>query len=71
VIANKGSVPIYILEVWFKADKGDKHIENIVKKEILTIVEAIRRKHITYVQAIYIINTVLLLRLEYKLKTTM
>jgi hypothetical protein len=60
VFVNKGSVPIRILGVWFKADKGDKHIEAIVKKEISTIVGAIRRKHITHAQAIYIINTVLL-----------
>ncbi|GET56608.1 reverse transcriptase family protein [Rhizophagus irregularis DAOM 181602=DAOM 197198] len=70
VFVNKGSVPIRILGVWFKADKGDKHIEAIVKKEISTIVGAIRHKHITHAQAIYIINTVLLPRLEYRLKTT-
>ncbi|PKK57808.1 hypothetical protein RhiirC2_797365 [Rhizophagus irregularis] len=58
------------MKVWFKADKGDKHIEAIVKKEIATIVRAIRRKYITHAQAIYIINTVLLLRLEYRLKIT-
>ncbi|EXX70148.1 hypothetical protein RirG_090060 [Rhizophagus irregularis DAOM 197198w] len=70
VLVNKGSVPIRILGVWFKADKGDKHTEDIVKKEISTIVGAIKRKHITHVQAIYIINTVLLPCLEYRLKTT-
>ncbi|CAB4496321.1 unnamed protein product [Rhizophagus irregularis] len=70
VTANKGSVPIRILGVWFKADKGDKHTEGIVKKEISTVLGAIRRKHITHMQAIYIINTVLLPRLEYRLKTT-
>uniref|UniRef100_U9U0R0 Reverse transcriptase domain-containing protein n=1 Tax=Rhizophagus irregularis (strain DAOM 181602 / DAOM 197198 / MUCL 43194) TaxID=747089 RepID=U9U0R0_RHIID len=37
VTANKGSVPIRILGVWFKADKGDKHTEGIVKKEISTV----------------------------------
>jgi hypothetical protein len=58
------------LGVWFKADKGDKHTELIVKKEISTILGAIRCKHITYAQAIYIINAVLLPRLEYRLKTT-
>ncbi|GBC25678.2 zinc finger BED domain-containing protein RICESLEEPER 2-like [Rhizophagus irregularis DAOM 181602=DAOM 197198] len=70
VTANKGSVPIRILGVWFKADKGDKHTEGIVKKEISTVLGAIRRKHITHMQAIYIINMVLLPRLEYRLKTT-
>ncbi|POG79223.1 hypothetical protein GLOIN_2v1765740, partial [Rhizophagus irregularis DAOM 181602=DAOM 197198] len=48
VFANKGSDAIRILGVWFKADKGDKHTELIVKKEILTILGAIRRKHITH-----------------------
>ncbi|GES89606.1 Down syndrome cell adhesion molecule-like protein Dscam2 [Rhizophagus clarus] len=70
VFANKGSDPIRILGVWFKADKGDKHIESLVKKEISTILGAIRRKHITHAQAIYIVNAVLLPRLEYRLKTT-
>ncbi|PKK67991.1 hypothetical protein RhiirC2_713711 [Rhizophagus irregularis] len=70
VFTNKGSELIRILGIWFKVDKGDKHTELIVKKKILTILGAIRRKRITYVQAIYIINAVLLPRLEYKLKTT-
>ncbi|GBB85062.1 hypothetical protein RclHR1_11630004 [Rhizophagus clarus] len=70
VIANKGSVPIRILGVWFKADKEDEHTKVIVKKEISTIVMTIRRKYITHVQAIYIVNTVLLPRLEYRLNTT-
>jgi hypothetical protein len=38
VLVNKGSVPICILGIWSKADKGDKYIEAIVKKEISTIV---------------------------------
>ena len=59
------------LTIWvFKADKGDKHIESLVKKKISTILGVIRRKHITHAQAIYIVNAVLLPRLEYKLKTT-
>ncbi|GBC09777.1 hypothetical protein RclHR1_00910027 [Rhizophagus clarus] len=70
VTANKGSVPIRILGVWFKANKDDKHIEVIIKKEISTVLGAIRRKHIIHAQAIYIINIVLLPRLEYRLKTT-
>jgi hypothetical protein len=70
VFANKGADPIRILGVWFKADKGDKHIELIVKKEISIILGAIRCKYITHAQTIYIINTVLLPRLKYRLKTT-
>ncbi|CAG8743244.1 22549_t:CDS:2, partial [Rhizophagus irregularis] len=70
VFANKSLDTIRILGVWFKADKGDKHTELIVKKEILIILGAIKYKYIIHVQTIYIINTILFPRFEYRLKTT-
>jgi hypothetical protein len=62
--------PIRILGVWFKALKGTSHVKEQVKQEINHIANIINRKNITHVQAVYINNVVLILRLEYRLKST-
>ena len=71
VLPSPNHKPVRYLGVWFTPSLSKPQQESIAKKEIKAITSAIRTKKLTVDQIVYINNKVLILRLEYRLCTTL
>ena len=71
VKASQPSETIRYLGVWFASKQSKKQQMGIVKKEIAQITTAIKGKHLTIDQVVYVNNRVLIPRLEYRLSTSL
>lgn len=60
----------HMLGVWFSADFSNKHTHEIVHTEVASICKMIGHKSVTDVQAVYIINNVLIPIVLYHLTCT-
>ena len=69
IVPVPNKMPIRILGVWFKAEKGIQHNVALARKEIANMNAFLSKKMITVSQLVYINNAVLIPRLEYRLKT--
>ncbi|CAH1768945.1 3700_t:CDS:2, partial [Entrophospora sp. SA101] len=58
------------LGVWFNLDQNKKYVKNQVKQEIYKTVNIMKYKRLTDKQLVYIFNSVVLPKIEYKLQTT-
>ena len=71
VVAKRGDQIVRFLGVWISEKNAQRNIIKVIKREVDTLVQVMKKKKTTLSQLIYINNRVLIPRVEYRAQVAM